>query len=292
MLAAQGLPRRFGARVDGPKEPERARENPPGSETFHFAGDPGSLSCLVGLPHSIEREVRAFLRRVLAHGFLRVRCDDCVFERLVPLWLLVRVGNVLPFRRAIVVRSGLGSVAGTGSRCRQPSLAHHHTPDGLRQSTGIAGEGRVPRDREGSRSTWRGRSRRCGSTCGRLAEDRGRRPDKSGRVSQGGPGHSSPCCSRDSARRLAGSGASRPPRPVPGERSSRQTDAALADARKVAASALAHFRQVLRAFSQAAPASRRASRSSMSRSRSASTASACRSGRRSVCACSSSTSAM
>jgi hypothetical protein len=40
----------------------------------------------VGLPHFIEREFRAFLRcGLLVHGFLRVRCDDCAFERLVPL---------------------------------------------------------------------------------------------------------------------------------------------------------------------------------------------------------------
>jgi hypothetical protein len=40
----------------------------------------------VGLPRFIERELRGFLRcGVLAHGFLRVRCDDCAFERLVPL---------------------------------------------------------------------------------------------------------------------------------------------------------------------------------------------------------------
>jgi ribosomal protein S27E len=40
----------------------------------------------IGLPHFIEREFRGFLRcGVLAHGFLRVRCDDCAFERLVPL---------------------------------------------------------------------------------------------------------------------------------------------------------------------------------------------------------------
>jgi hypothetical protein len=40
----------------------------------------------VGLPRFIEREFRAFLRcGLLVHGFLRVRCDDCAFERLVPL---------------------------------------------------------------------------------------------------------------------------------------------------------------------------------------------------------------
>ena len=39
----------------------------------------------MGLPHFIEREFRAFLRcGVLAHGFARVRCDGCAFERLVP----------------------------------------------------------------------------------------------------------------------------------------------------------------------------------------------------------------
>ena len=40
----------------------------------------------VGLPRFIEREFRNFLRcGLLVHGFLRVRCDDCAFERLVPL---------------------------------------------------------------------------------------------------------------------------------------------------------------------------------------------------------------
>jgi len=40
----------------------------------------------VGLPGFIERELRGFLRcGLLVHGFLRVRCDDCAFERLVPL---------------------------------------------------------------------------------------------------------------------------------------------------------------------------------------------------------------
>src|SRR5262249_8976538 len=39
----------------------------------------------VGLPRFIEREFRAFLRcGRLVHGFLRLRCDDCAFER-VPL---------------------------------------------------------------------------------------------------------------------------------------------------------------------------------------------------------------
>jgi hypothetical protein len=40
----------------------------------------------VGLPHFIEREFRGFLRcGLLVHGFLRIRCDDCAFERLLPL---------------------------------------------------------------------------------------------------------------------------------------------------------------------------------------------------------------
>ncbi|MBI4609737.1 MAG: transposase [Candidatus Rokubacteria bacterium] len=38
-----------------------------------------------GLPRFIEREFREFLTcGVLAHGFARVRCDSCAFERLVP----------------------------------------------------------------------------------------------------------------------------------------------------------------------------------------------------------------
>jgi transposase-like zinc-binding protein len=40
----------------------------------------------VGLPRFIEREFRNFLQcGLLVHGFLRVRCDDCAFERLLPL---------------------------------------------------------------------------------------------------------------------------------------------------------------------------------------------------------------
>jgi hypothetical protein len=39
-----------------------------------------------GLPRFIERELRGFLRcGLLVHGFLRLRCDDCAFERLLPL---------------------------------------------------------------------------------------------------------------------------------------------------------------------------------------------------------------
>ena len=48
----------------------------------------------VGLPHFIEREFRAFLRcGLLVHGFLRVRCDACAFERLVPL---MKTGGFIP----------------------------------------------------------------------------------------------------------------------------------------------------------------------------------------------------
>ncbi len=37
-----------------------------------------------GLPHFVEQELRAFLRcGILAHGFLRLRCDACGHERLV-----------------------------------------------------------------------------------------------------------------------------------------------------------------------------------------------------------------
>jgi hypothetical protein len=39
----------------------------------------------VGLPEFVEQEFRDFLTcGVLAHGFARVRCDTCAFERLVP----------------------------------------------------------------------------------------------------------------------------------------------------------------------------------------------------------------
>jgi hypothetical protein len=36
-------------------------------------------------PRFVEQELRAFLRcGVLAHGFLRLHCDDCCCDRLVP----------------------------------------------------------------------------------------------------------------------------------------------------------------------------------------------------------------
>jgi hypothetical protein len=36
-------------------------------------------------PHFVAQELRAFLRcGILAHGFLRLRCDDCGHDRLVP----------------------------------------------------------------------------------------------------------------------------------------------------------------------------------------------------------------
>jgi Transposase zinc-binding domain len=38
-----------------------------------------------GLPGFVVNELRKFLRcGVLSHGFCRVRCGDCAFERLVP----------------------------------------------------------------------------------------------------------------------------------------------------------------------------------------------------------------
>jgi hypothetical protein len=44
-----------------------------------FARDQGRV-----IPRFVERELRAFLEcGILAHGFLRVRCDDCGRERLV-----------------------------------------------------------------------------------------------------------------------------------------------------------------------------------------------------------------
>src|SRR3972149_4065230 len=37
------------------------------------------------VPHFVEQELRAFLRcGILAHGFLRLHCDECRLGRLVP----------------------------------------------------------------------------------------------------------------------------------------------------------------------------------------------------------------
>src|SRR5262249_40413045 len=82
----------------------------------------------VGLPSFIEREFRAFLRcGVLAHGFLRVRCDDCAFERLVPLSCKGRAACAS--RR----RARRGGAGGDSRRARpplgaRPAMGAHRSP--------------------------------------------------------------------------------------------------------------------------------------------------------------------
>ena len=73
----------------GRKPPEYIRREPERSLLYQTlqAELPGFLaSHREGpLPHFAAEELRAFLRcGVLAHGFLRLRCDDCKLERLVP----------------------------------------------------------------------------------------------------------------------------------------------------------------------------------------------------------------
>jgi hypothetical protein len=42
-------------------------------------------ACEQPVPRFVEQEFHAFLRcGILAHGFLRLHCDDCGFDRLVP----------------------------------------------------------------------------------------------------------------------------------------------------------------------------------------------------------------
>ena len=53
-----------------------------------FAAEVRDRTDGVGLPAFVVGEFRKFLRcGVLAHGFARVRCADCAFERLVPFSL-------------------------------------------------------------------------------------------------------------------------------------------------------------------------------------------------------------
>jgi hypothetical protein len=54
-----------------------SRSSVPGAENG------GSVNS--GLPAFVEQEFRDFLTcGVLAHGFARLRCTECAFERLVP----------------------------------------------------------------------------------------------------------------------------------------------------------------------------------------------------------------
>jgi Transposase zinc-binding domain len=89
----RGVAARHGSRWAprrGSLRPARRRRHGPARG---HPGAPGDLLAAaaartdgVGLPRFIERELRGFLRcGLLVHGFLRVRCEDCAFERLVPL---------------------------------------------------------------------------------------------------------------------------------------------------------------------------------------------------------------
>ena len=50
-----------------------------------FLAEASGRTVGAGLPKFVEQEFREFLTcGVLAHGFARVRCDTCAFERLVP----------------------------------------------------------------------------------------------------------------------------------------------------------------------------------------------------------------
>lgn len=50
-----------------------------------FVAAVGEWTDGLGLPPFVTAEFRKFLRcGVLAHGFARVRCGGCAFERLVP----------------------------------------------------------------------------------------------------------------------------------------------------------------------------------------------------------------
>jgi len=51
-----------------------------------------------GLPPFVTAEFRKFLRcGVLAHGFARVRCGDCAFERLVPFSCCLELQTIRSF---------------------------------------------------------------------------------------------------------------------------------------------------------------------------------------------------
>jgi hypothetical protein len=76
------VPRRYGRALP----PTRSCTEWSGSTWRPFLAAAAARTDGVGLPSFTEREFRAFVRcGLLVHGFLRVRCDDCAFERLVPL---------------------------------------------------------------------------------------------------------------------------------------------------------------------------------------------------------------
>jgi len=65
-------------------------------ETFlaRTAGEDGRP----GLPGFVKREFEAYLRcGVVAHGFARVRCEGCTFERLVPFSCCPELNTIWSF---------------------------------------------------------------------------------------------------------------------------------------------------------------------------------------------------
>jgi hypothetical protein len=72
-----------------------------------------------GLPAFVEQEFRDYLTcGVLAHGFARVRCDTCAFERLVPFSCKgLRVLSQLRW----AADDGTSGASGDGSVAARPS---------------------------------------------------------------------------------------------------------------------------------------------------------------------------
>ena len=59
-----------------------------------------------GLPPFVTAEFRKFLRcGVLAHGFARVRCGDCAFERLVPFSCCLELKTIWSFSPGVLRRT-------------------------------------------------------------------------------------------------------------------------------------------------------------------------------------------
>ena len=65
-----------------------------------FLAHPAGDAERSGLPVFVKREFEAFLRcGILAHGFARVRCEGCAFERLVPFSCCPELNTIWSFCR-------------------------------------------------------------------------------------------------------------------------------------------------------------------------------------------------
>src|SRR5262245_45118360 len=99
---------------------------------------------------------------LLVHGFLRVRCDDCAFERLVPLSQCAHWREVLDPVVARYRGQGIRRLLRADAAFALPDVYEYLEAEGFHYAIRLpAQESRAPAKRRGDQS---GKGARCGSS--------------------------------------------------------------------------------------------------------------------------------